>query len=790
MSSLSAHAGWPRENRLVSGAVRPSGIPAVLLSLSLAACTGVIGDVGVGGGAGGGSGGGSGGADAGGLDGSTEDAGFDGGIDAGPVDAGAWGYDARPANPTCIAPAPPPNGSGVTTQRAFPNLSFNQPLQMVQPPGEPGRIMIEERLGRIRTFPNQANAMPASVTLFLDISGKVDASGEGGFLGMAFHPQWATKKEIFVSYTETSAPLRSVIARYKSNDNGATIDPASEERLLTVEQPFTNHNGGNIAFGPDGLLYIGFGDGGSGGDPLGSGQRLNTILGKFLRIDVDVPAAQKYAIPPGNPFANQTVCNRASANTSVAAGLKCAEIYATGVRNPWRWSFDTGTGELWCGDVGQDTYEEVDKIALGGNYGWNTREGKHCYNAATCATAGFIDPIVEYNHTEGQSITGGYVYRGAPIPFLVGKFVYGDYQTGRIWIVDTDAVTGVSAPLLLVDTNIAIAGWGQLLDGEVYALDIGNGQIFQLVASGAPPPDTFPRTLTATGCVDPADAKVMAAGVIPYSINSTLWSDGAAKERYFAIPDGSTITVKADGDFDFPIGTVLLKTFLIAGKRIETRYFVRHMNGNWAGYSYEWNAAETDATLLPAGKARVVGTQTWSYPSRGQCLGCHTAIAGRTLGPELGQFNRLQRYPTGRTRNQLETLDGLGYFAAPLGMTAAMLPRFPDPFGTDPLEDRARAYLHSNCSNCHRLGAGQGPQDFRYSLPLVNTNLCNQDPINGTLGVTGAKLIFPGDPTKSIVSLRVHALDSSRMPPMGTSVVDTTGVALLDQWITSLTACP
>jgi uncharacterized repeat protein (TIGR03806 family) len=247
--------------------------------------------------------------------------------------------------------------------------------------------------------------------------------------------------------------------------------------------------------------------------------------------------------------------------------------------------------------------------------------------------------------------------------------------------------------------------------------------------------------------------------------------------------------VKADGDFEFPIGTVAAKTFSLGGKRIETRLFMRHSNGNWAGYTYEWNDTQTDADLLLAAKARVVGTQTWNYPSRGQCMSCHTAVAGRTLGPEIGQLNRTITYPSGRVRNQLETLEGLGFLAAPVG-PAAGLAKIPDPYGTEPLENRARAYLHMNCSSCHRSGAGQGPQDFRYSLSFAMTNLCNQDPTNGLLGVTGAKLIFPGDPTRSIVSLRMHSLGAARMPPLATSVLDTQGMALIDQWITGLTGCP
>ena len=709
---------------------------------------------------------------------------------------GGAGLDMRPSNTTCIAPAPPPNTSGVTTQRVFPALTFSAPIGLFNAPGDPTRVFVQERAGRLRAFPNQNDAGVSSISTILDFRTQVDQQGEGGFLGMAFHPRWPAVLEVFISYTETSSPLRTVVSRFKSLDSGATLSLASEERLFTVEQPFNNHNGGSISFGLDGFLYIGLGDGGSGGDPTGAGQRINTTMGKFLRIDVNVPFAQKYGIPPSNPYAvDNTPCNRTSSATSATTGVRCAEIYALGMRNPWRWSFDRVSGELWAADVGQSTWEEVDRVVLGGNYGWNQREGAHCYSPATgCQTAGLIDPVIEYPRSSagmsGYSTTGGYVYRGSAIPTLVGKFVFGDYGSGKIASIESDGMGGSTANVL-VSSGLALASFGQLLDGEIYALDINSGQIHKLIPSGPPPVDTFPQLLSQTGCFQASDPKVPVAALIPYDLNAALWSDGAAKERFFAIPDGTTITVTASGDFDFPNGTVLAKTFSLAGKRVETRLFMRHMNGTWAGYSYEWNDTETEATLLPGSKARVVGTQTWNYPSRSQCLQCHTAIAGRSLGPEIGQFNRSILYPaTGRTANELETLAALGFLSAPLTGPVATLPKLEAPFGTGALDLRARAYLHANCAGCHQQGVGQGPADWRYFLTFKNTNSCNVAPQTGNLGITGAMLIVPGSPATSIVSRRVHALNAFRMPPLGTVLEDVQGTALIDQWINSITACP
>jgi uncharacterized repeat protein (TIGR03806 family) len=278
--------------------------------------------------------------------------------------------------------------------------------------------------------------------------------------------------------------------------------------------------------------------------------------------------------------------------------------------------------------------------------------------------------------------------------------------------------------------------------------------------------------------------------MIPYELNTPFWSDGASKERHFAIPDGARITVGADGDFELPNGSVVSKTFFLGGKRIETRLFMRHLDGTWAGYSYEWNDAETDATLLPAGKLKTIGGQTWLYPSRAQCMQCHTAVAGRTLGLEVAQLNRAIRYPVGATRHQLTVLDGLGFLTAPLGAPVETLPKLEPIDGTGTLELRARSWLHSNCSVCHRSGAGQGPADFRFSRTLAQTNTCDVMPDNGNLGVMAARLIKPGVPAESLVSLRVHALDQARMPPLASLAVDTQGARVIDDWITSLTACP
>jgi uncharacterized repeat protein (TIGR03806 family) len=708
-----------------------------------------------------------------------------------------FGLDGRPANPSCTAPARPPGAPGsVTLTPAFPMLTFVSPLGMVQKPGDPTRLYVIQQTGAVRTFVNDPGTATASDALVLPESDtpstlpgsvRVGGSGEGGLLGIAFDPGFATSKRLYLSYTSPGNlgvmggnNLHSVLSRFTTSDDGLTFNPATEEILLEQYQFADNHNGGNIAFGPDGYLYMGLGDGGGGGDPQETGQDLTTVLGKLLRIDVSPAGA--YAIPPTNPFAAATDSRR-------------KEIYASGLRNPWRWSFDRATGQLWLGDVGQNVYEEIDLIEAGGNYGWDDREGLHCFEPMSgCATAGRIDPVVEYNHANGnQSVVGGFVYRGSAIPQLVGHYLFADTYSGRIWTIDFDSTTGAASTRELANAPFLISSFAQLDDGELYVLGLSDGMIYRIDPSGTPAPDTFPKTLSATGCTTAGDARQPASGLIPFDVNAPLWSDGADKRRWLALPDGAQIHVEADGDFTLPIGSVLVKEFSRGGKRLETRLLVRHDDGGWAGYSYEWDDAETEATLLPAGKTKATaGGGTWTYPSRNECLSCHTSAAGRTLGLELGQLNGSVVYAsTNRLANQLATLEHIGLFDAALGGAPASLARLPRYDGNDALESRARAYLHANCSQCHRPGGpGRGPADFRFGQATSMLGVCGVDPTEGDLGVAGAKLLQPGSPSSSIISLRMHALDAARMPALGSVVVDATGAKLVDDWISALSACP
>ena len=281
-----------------------------------------------------------------------------------------------------------------------------------------------------------------------------------------------------------------------------------------------------------------------------------------------------------------------------------------------------------------------------------------------------------------------------------------------------------------------------------------------------------------------------ASGLIPYAPSAPFFSDDAVKTRWLALPDGQRIVVENDGDFTFPDGSVLMKNFRLGTTLIETRLFMRHNDGTWAGYTYEWNAQGTDATRVIGGKSVTINGQTWDFPSEAQCLQCHTEAAGRTLGLEIGTLNSDFGYPTGRTANQLTTLNSIGTLTPALTQPPAQLAAIPDPAGSGPLEQRARAWLHSNCAYCHRPG-GPTPAnlDLRFTTALNATGTCNVAPSLGDLGIANARLIAPGSAATSIVVNRANRRDSNGMPPLATHRVDTDGVALLTQWVNSLTGC-
>jgi glucose/arabinose dehydrogenase len=355
--------------------------------------------------------------------------------------------------------APPPASSSPGIILTQITSGFVEPVHITHAGDGSGRLFVVERAGVVRIISNGA-VLPAP---FLDISVLVRSTGgEQGLLSIAFPPGFAAKRYFYVDFTSLAGVGDTVVARYPLTADPDFADSAGGIPLLNVSQPFENHNGGQLAFGPDGLLYIALGDGGSGGDPLGNGQNLATLLGKILRIDVEAGLAP-YAIPASNPFGN--------------------EIWAYGLRNPWRFSFDRATGDLYVADVGQDLFEEVNfqpAANTGGeNYGWNIMEGSSCFNNPNCNRVGLTLPVAEYSHAEGNcSITGGFVYRGAQYPALQGTYIYGDFCTGRLWGLERIGAGWENR--LLLDTTLQISSLGEDEVGNLYVADFGTGDIYKI----------------------------------------------------------------------------------------------------------------------------------------------------------------------------------------------------------------------------------------------------------------------------------------------------------------------
>ncbi len=347
----------------------------------------------------------------------------------------------------------------------FPDTEFERPLWVAPFPDRPTEYLVIEQPGTaVRVTAKGAEARP-----FIDLGGVVKLPKgytEEGLLALAFHPRWAANRLVFTWFTtRRGGKLQTVLSRWKADAAGTVVDPGSETVLLTVDQPFTNHNGGDLHFGPDGMLYLGLGDGGSGGDPHGNGQKLETLLGKIVRLDVDRQAGgQAYAVPPDNPFVGK-------------AGVR-GEIWAYGLRNPWRMSFDPATGELWTGDVGQNAREEVDVSVKGGNYGWNLREGLSPFKGGE-KRPGMVDPVYDLDREAAKSITGGHVYRGTAIPALTGAYVFGDYATRRIWALRR-VPNGKPVVKELAKAPNGISSFGRDAAGEIL-MTCFDGKVYRLV---------------------------------------------------------------------------------------------------------------------------------------------------------------------------------------------------------------------------------------------------------------------------------------------------------------------
>ena len=690
------------------------------------------------------------------------------------------------------APDPP---SPFTSERAFPHLKFDRPLDLQCAPDGKHWFMSEED-GRVLTFAADEQTRQAVTVLDLRKPGAMRR-----MWSMTFHPKFDENGFVYVCYYEGKpAPARCRIVRFRTDPKNPVKTEPESEYIVCEWWAGEDHWGGCLQFGPDGYLYFSVGDGHGYADGNESGQDLSDFQASIHRIDVDRPDKGKsYGVPKDNPFVD----------------LKGArpEIWAYGTRNVWKMSFDRKTGELWAGDVGQDLWESVYRIEKGGNYGWSVVEGTHPFRPERkLGPTPILKPVIEHEHSESRSLTGGYAYRGKKFPELVGAYVYGDYETGKIWALRYDG-TKVTWHQELVDTPLKLVAFGQAGDGELFLLDYARGTIHRLERN--PPPDPakqpppFPRRLSETGLFQSTKDHAPDPALIPYSVNSPLWSDRANKDRFIALLGDSKIEYNPFGGWKFPDGAVLVKTFSLdmergnpaSRKRLETR-LLHNEQDHWRGYTYIWNNDQTDADLHDA-KAldRVYSIkdstapggrrdQTWHFPSRAECTLCHTMPVGFVLGLNTLQMNKDHDY--GRvTDNQLRTLHHLGVFTLPIlgaAKSAADLPRMPDPLdATAPLNDRARSYLHANCSHCHvQWGGGNALFQLTYQLKLDQTRIVDVPPQHGNHGLDGAKILLPGDPTRSLLHHRMTRPKEARMPPVASSVVDEEGAKLIEEWIKSL----
>lgn len=635
----------------------------------------------------------------------------------------------------------------------------------------------------------------------LDFSDAVHLAGEGGALGLALHPQFGDgtgpKPYAYVWYNANAGTQR--LSRFTWNAGAKTFDRASELVMVEEAEEHDQHNGAKIAFGPDGFLYFG-----NGNDLVDANHQTLTraLFAGVFRIDVDQLGGATSHPPPRQPL-NGTTKGYFIPNDNPFVGVANAneEFWALGFRNPFSFSFDRGTGQLWLGDVGETFREEIDLVVKGGNYEWPYKEGDLVVGTTPPTIGTPQGPKYAYTHSEMADLAavfGGYVYRGKALPELVGKYVYTDYISARVWALDP--ATG--ARTTLVDDvygrePLAVA---EDEDGELYMLQIGGAA--KLVRD--PSADAIPKTISETKIYADVPSQELADGFVPYELQSPLWSDGAAKKRFVKVPAGKKVTFDANGDFVFPVGTIFVKEFDLPDavvpkdrtRHLETRVLVVTDKTTY-GLTYRWNAAGTDGELVreptdePIEDTAASATRSWHYPNFGQCWSCHRE-KNRVLGFTSRQLSRT-RADGGK---QLDALVGLGVFdGSTVATFAEELTKPTD--GSATLEARAMAYLAANCSSCHRtgnsfLGGGQ-TWNALPGLPLDQRGLVgaphHNDPMAERLGLAGAPLVDPGHPEHSVLLARMKSTDEKlRMPPLGRNMVDPIGVSVVEQWIASLPA--
>lgn len=676
-------------------------------------------------------------------------------------------------------------------------------------PADPSRLFVAELPGRILTLsgPERTN-----VSVFLDLADRISNVGEHGLCSMTFHPGYATNGQFFVFYSHQASGSPDVynrLSRFRvdpSDPNRAL--PDSEEPMISQLHRETVHNAGDLHFGPDGYLYVSLGDEGYSHFSENAGRWDINYFSGILRIDVDhrlgnLPPSPHpsvhpgtYLVPQDNPFLNRTnyVIGTDDLQINIQPEDIIGEFWAIGMRNPWRMSFDPESGDLYANDVGVASREEVNIVARGGHHGWFFKEGTKPWPFFVPAT-GLIDPIHEYEHTLGRvAITASLFYRGTRYPELDGSYLFADL-TGQIYAMRRLQDGRHGTPELIAYSPFIVSMSLDPVDGSILIGGAGISRLTRL-ATEAPP---LPPVLSETSLFSSIRRLIPAPGLVAYEVNQAFWSDHAIKRRWFGLPKGSgRVTFHDNEPWEAPAGTVWVKHFDFAmsdvdptvRRRLETRVMMRTTNGVY-GATYRWNSEQTDADLVAAAGAEedlVIATasgsrtQRWRYPSRTECLACHTPLGGHALSFNSAQLNR----PDKEGRNQIVALQEAGYFHGNPEIRPNLLPVHPalDDESAS-VESRVRSYLEVNCSQCHQPGGpSRSPWTAQRAVPLGLARIVGEPAVH-QIDEGAIKIIDPNRLPTSILYRRVAEFGPLHMPPLGTFVTNTQAVALLARWVTN-----